>query len=337
MNPLPWDNMDWGILDRLRDGFLQGVTAGVPYWESQYDLAHYDATFGERIGWKWDHVLAELKRRGWSPPPGPLLDWGCGSGIAGRRVLQTWPDWANDPATELQLFDHSLNAESFAAARARSSFPELAVHSWDRAVRPTTLVISHVLNELDADATADLEEVIAAADVVLWLEPGTSAVARELVKWRERLQGRFRVIYPCPHQGPCGMLTPGNERHWCHHFAAPPSAIFADSNWVRFGQRAGIDLRSLPYSALVLDSSGRSDPDPLPADAARAIGRPQVFKPYARILGCDAQGVRSLELAKRIDARLIKRLDRADAPHLFAWNDEQGQIEHLRVLFPPPS
>src|SRR5690606_15787488 len=111
-----------------------------------------------------------------------------------------------------------------------------------------------------------------------------------------------------PHQGACGMLAPGNERHWCHHFAPPPAGIFADSDWVKFGQHAGIDLRSLPYSALVLERSAISDTTALPANAGRAIGRPEIFKPGARLLGCDAAGVQTLDLPKRTAPRLVKKL-----------------------------
>jgi hypothetical protein len=74
-------------LERLRRHFLEGGAARADYWHSKADLAAYDQTFGQRIGWKWDHVLADLARLGWSPPPGEVLDWGCGSGIAGRAFL----------------------------------------------------------------------------------------------------------------------------------------------------------------------------------------------------------------------------------------------------------
>ena len=79
---------DFALLERLRARFLDAPSEGGDYWSSPDLLAAYDATFGERIGWKWDAVLAELRARGWAPPAGTaVLDWGCGSGVAGRRVL----------------------------------------------------------------------------------------------------------------------------------------------------------------------------------------------------------------------------------------------------------
>ena len=84
---MSWDGVDWKALERLRGLFLQGGACSTDYWCDERDLASYDATFAQRIGWKWDYVLAELRRRGWTPPRGTLLDWGCGSGIAGRAFL----------------------------------------------------------------------------------------------------------------------------------------------------------------------------------------------------------------------------------------------------------
>lgn len=328
-----WTHLDWTILDRLRDGFLTGRAADGAYWQSHDDLAHYDFTFAERIGWKWDHVLAALQTRGWRLPTGAVLDWGCGSGVAGRRVLAAG-GVAPITGVKLRLCDHSSLAEEFATLRARQVFPDLDAAPWDRTEAVTTVVISHVLNELDDAGTAELRRIIDQAQVVIWVEPGTSDVAGRLVSWREELRGQFHLIHPCPHQGACGLLAPENARHWCHHFAPPPAGLFADSDWVKFGQRAGIDLRSLPYSTLVLERRGRRDLDDLPADAGRVIGRPEVFKPYARMLGCDAAAVRELTLPKRVDRGLWKRLDRADAPRLFRWTHTDGLLERL-VPIPP--
>jgi hypothetical protein len=61
-----WTELDWPALDRLRDGFLHGGAAQGPYWQSESALASYDLTYGERIGWKWDHVLTELRLRHWA-------------------------------------------------------------------------------------------------------------------------------------------------------------------------------------------------------------------------------------------------------------------------------
>ena len=73
---MDWSEIDWRALARLRANFLQGSAGQGDYWQRESDLASYDATFAQRIGWKWDYVLAELSRRGWSPPRGEVFDWG---------------------------------------------------------------------------------------------------------------------------------------------------------------------------------------------------------------------------------------------------------------------
>src|SRR5437867_12656307 len=107
-----WDPIDWNSLERLRTAFLSGTAGAGDYWQSESALASYDATFAQRIGWKWDYVLAELTRRGWSPPRGELLDWGCGSGIAHRAFLD---HFGADGVTKLWLTDRSVLAVAYAS------------------------------------------------------------------------------------------------------------------------------------------------------------------------------------------------------------------------------
>jgi hypothetical protein len=51
-----------------------GAAACGPYWRTTADLANYDATYGECIGWKWDHVLAGLRQRRWTPCARTVID-----------------------------------------------------------------------------------------------------------------------------------------------------------------------------------------------------------------------------------------------------------------------
>jgi hypothetical protein len=91
---------------------------------------------------------------------------------------------------------------------------------------------------------------------------------------------------------------------------------------VKFGLRAGIDLRSLPYCFLALDRQTA----PRPENLSRIIGRPEHFKPYARVLNCDATGLAELELPKRADPALFKQLDRTKAPLVYRWQREGNKI-----------
>ncbi|HEY0967668.1 MAG TPA: small ribosomal subunit Rsm22 family protein [Opitutaceae bacterium] len=330
---MTWDEIDWKALDRLRDGFLSGTAADGPYWRSLSDLASYDFTYGERIGWKWDAVLRELTLRGWTPPRGLLVDWGCGSGIAGRRALRTWGATA---FTGLRVWDHSPHAREFATSAARTAYPELKVATYADDEPIGLLVLSHIINELNVDAKSALERVIERAAAVIWIEPGTSAVSRDLVAWRERLRATHRLIAPCTHAAPCGLIVNGDDRDWCHHFAPAPSGIYADSQWVRFGQRAGIDLRSLPYAYLVFAKPDQLATDaPLPEGAARILGRPEHFKPYARVFSCDASGVEELTIPRRTCGTLYKQLERTKGPLLYQWRRNGGTVSEGTPLVDP--
>ena len=332
-----WETLDWEILDRLRETFLSGDKTAGPYWHTITDLECYDFTYGERIGWKWDAVIAELKSRGWAPPAGGvLLDWGCGSGIAGRRVLAAF---GADNFSRVVLHDHSALALDYAEHRARKAWPALVTERADtrflRGPEPIgLLVISHVVNELDEIAQAELADLAARASAILWVEPGTHEMSRALGGWREKLRDQFQLVGPCPHQNTCGVLTAGNERHWCHFFAAPPLGVYADSGWVRFGQRAGIDLRSLPYCFLALDRSQPSALSSQPSDLSRIIGEPRLYKGYAKIFNCDAGGVAELMLQKRDAPELLKAFKHDGAGTDFhRWTHENGRITQV---FPEP-
>lgn len=360
---MTWDDVDWAVLDRLREGFLSGGAAGGPYWKAPEDLANYDFTYGERIGWKWDQVLRELTLRGWAPRGGTVVDWGCGSGVAGRRVIS---HFGAQSFVSLLVWDHSPLACDFAADAAQAAFPSLRVSQatpgyFASNERIDLLLISHVLNELSPEARDALRLLAVRADAILWVEPGTHDVSRQLGGFREQLRGSgFRVIAPCTHENECPMFALGRERDWCHFFAPPPSEIFADSNWVKFGQRAGIDLRSLPYAFVALDrhqtpavapvsderlvEGATIDPNAEDAlvksrsaegavqnsmalmDLSRVIGRVEHFKPYARLLSCDATGLAELELPKRANPALFKQLERTKAPLVYRWRREGNKI-----------
>jgi SAM-dependent methyltransferase len=313
---MKWSEIDWDSLARHRERFLGGGPPDGPYWASAADLAAYDLTYGERIGWKWDAVLDELRMRGWKPPGGTVLDWGCGSGIAGRRIVGRFGPEAFD---SLALWDHSPMAIEFASDLARREYPGLAVAAATTGFLEGDapiglLIISHVLNELSPAALREIRTLAARSRAIIWTEPGSRDISRALGALRDEWVKDFRVVAPCTHVNPCPILMAGDGRHWCHHFAAPPSAIFADSDWVKFGRRAGIDLRSLPYSFVALDRDWVGG-----AGLSRVIGRPEPFKPYVRLLNCDEGGLAELMVMRRENPGLCKELDRTRRPLVYRW------------------
>jgi hypothetical protein len=351
---MDWNQIDWRALERLRANFLHGGADSGDYWRAESDLASYVATFAQRIGWKWDYVLAEVSRRGWSPARGELLDWGCGSGIAGRAFLD---HFGAESVTTLRVWDRSTLAMQFAARRAREKYPGLNVElglgafsvsaetlerqpsrpcetdnasqpaALETGVPPVTLLLSHVVNELTPGQIEALSRLIGRAQTVLWVEPGTYEVSRMLIATRERLRPQFNLIAPCTHQEHCGLLAAGNERHWCHHFASPPPDAFQDRHWSRFASLLGIDLRDLALSFLVLD---RRPVPPLPTGAARILGHPRIYKAHALLLSCDETGVRERKLTKRALPEDFKRLKKGGGDALRIMKCEDEEVVSLR-------
>lgn len=273
--------MDLKLLASLREKFLsEKPSAGGDYWSTRGHLESYDASFARRIGWKWDAVLNEMRERGWHPAEDKpaLVDWGCGTGIATRRTLD---HFGVEHFSSAWIFDRSKLAEDFTAEHIKGIKVERL-----RDARPEgnfVLLLSHVLNELSEDEARDVLVLAASAKTIVWVEPGTPELSKKLISIREELQAGFRTIAPCPHQGRCGMLTPENERHWCHHFAKAPAEAFQSAQWREFATSLNIDLRSLPVSFIVLD---RKAPEPAPG--ARVIGRPRRYKGFSSFLSCEA-------------------------------------------------
>ncbi|MBE2216097.1 MAG: hypothetical protein IAE82_19645 [Opitutaceae bacterium] len=335
---MDWQSVDWAALERLREVFLgrgrgratdaaapaEGAAAAPgPYWTNERDLASYDFTLGRRIAWKWAAVLEPLIARGWTPPARQLVDWGCGSAIGARSVLAYGLEGAFD---DVVLWDHSPVATQFAAAAIHARRPTQAV----RVAHPDAvvadggfvLVVSHVLNELDTAGRDALIGLARRAASVLWVEPGTSEDSRALITVREELRDSFHAWAPCPHDASCGLLAEVNARHWCHHFARPPTEAFTESGWSEFGRRLGVDLRSLPYAYLVLD---RREPPRAPG-AARILGTPRESAGLMRILRCRADGVEEVELLKRTAPALWRTLEKGRHDGLLTWREQDGRV-----------
>ena len=318
-------------LAALRARFLDGSNAGGGYWKSEADLALYDASFAERIGWKWDAVLGELQVRGWRPKARNVVDWGCGSGIAGRRVLAAW-----DGFESLTLADVSAHAMRFAERRARESFPAVRVRmkaDAADAVAGSLLLVSHVLNETDDDAAHRLINAARRAEEIIWVEAGTHADSRRLISVREKLREEFDIIAPCTHTTRCGMLAPENAAHWCHHFARVPSEASRDARWAQFGREFGIDMGTLPYSFLVLARRGVREG--MAPGFSRIIGRPRDEKGHFALLSCSEAGVEDLMAQKRDVPELSKQLRKGRAAAVQRWTRDGRRITGAEPLSGP--
>ncbi|MBK7643740.1 MAG: hypothetical protein IPJ19_11955 [Planctomycetes bacterium] len=319
---------DWDRLRELRSAFLERgeTTTGdalSDYWGSERDLELYDATFARRIGWRWAAVLDELESRAFPRAPAVILDWGCGTGGAARAWLE---HFGADGLTDLHLVDRSLPAAQFAAERVRPLAGSARIHE-ELPATCDLLLLSHVLDETGSADRTELLELCSRAHSIVWLEPGHQASARALVTLREELRTRFDVIAPCPHRDTCGLLAPGHERDWCHHFATPPRSVFQDGFWTRASRELGIDLRSLPYSFLALATA---QPDTTPADVGRVLGRPRMEKGRARLDLCTRTGVQTRDYLARFDKQRFRELGESpERARLFRVREEGERIVGL--------
>jgi hypothetical protein len=95
---------------------------------------------------------------------------------------------------------------------------------------------------------------------------------------------------------------------------------------VKFGQRAGIDLRSLPCSFLALERKAK-DLGAGPASGfSRVIGEPRVYKGFAKVLNCDEAGVSELVLQKRDSPELFRLFKRPAGALVYRWIRSEGKI-----------
>jgi ribosomal protein RSM22 (predicted rRNA methylase) len=227
----------------------------------------------------------------------------------------------------LTLTDVSPLAMRFANTRSRSIFPHVGVRTTSNANAATVgslLLASHVLNETDDSAAHRLIGAARGASEIIWVEAGTHADSRRLISVREQLRGEFDIIAPCTHAARCGMLAPENAAHWCHHFATAPSEASRDARWAQFGRELGIDMRSLPYSFLVLARRGARTGHA--SGFSRIIGRPRDEKGHFNVLSCSEEGVEEFVLQKRDVPTLAKQLRKGRADTVQRWTREGRRI-----------
>lgn len=316
---------DFERLERLRDAFLAG--RGRSPWRDRRDLAVYDATFGQRIAWKWRAVLDELVLRGFKPPSGVIVDWGAGTGIASR----TWLARFAAPAGEVHVHDASPLAVAYARDLLAAEHAGVRVADGTPPPRAGVLLVSHVIDELEPAELEDLVAYARNAACVVWVEPGNPGASRALGAVRETLRESCDVLAPCTHSANCPALAAAHASDWCHFFAKPPAEVFTRGDWAQFGERLGIDLRSLPYSFLALRAraSGAAVTEPAPPGLERVLGRPRIEKGHVRAQVCGADDLRTLRVLEREHKELVKRLEKpAGECAIYRFEAENGRVRN---------
>ena len=274
------------------------------YWDSEETLQAYESLLARRIGWKWAAVLSELEERDLLPACPTLLDFGCGTGIASRLVAP------QVQASRVYLHDRSPLAVEFAKRlHEENADGTRLVEPWSGGDPPPVdlLLLSHILNELDQQGEAEVLDVVRRTPLTLWVEPGARAVSRKLSEIRDRLLSTHRVLAPCPHQNRCPALL-ASHADWCHHFARPPEEASTDGEIVRLARVLHIDLRSLPYQFLLLQSKAVAPDGASPDLPPRILARPDIRAKEAHVITCEATGLGSVRIQKSSEPDLWKAL-----------------------------
>lgn len=182
-------------------------------------------------------ALAECAARdGRFAAPSTIVDIGCGVGATSVGAL-LWLAGRGQRRVTIWGIDHEPSVLAAWAATVRQAAAivgvEASLHTFtgDGLVRAlpegaSIVLCQTALNErLAGNRAGELEHDQATVDAVarwarsvptLLIEPALKVTTRALQRLRDRLlrSEPIDVVAPCPHQGPCPMLT--NERDWCH-------------------------------------------------------------------------------------------------------------------------
>ncbi len=313
--------LDWERLRELRQIFLGEKKTEQDYWDSYETLDCYDRTFAQRIGWKWDFALSEIKKSGWEPMPRSIVcDLACGTGIAGRSFLHAF---CENSIQSIHYSDRSTSAQKYSEDRHIESFNDISL-SAEFPGREALFLISHIGTEI---AGSEVEKIIsllkAKAYGFIWVEPGAFNTGRMLSQIREKLLDEFAPWAPCPSNASCPILSSSHWDDWCHQFAKPPSGIFQDAFWAQFSKELKVDLRSLPVSFLCMDrrSAVRR------IDIGRFLGRPHINKYQVEIQTCTGGCLKRLNILKRNHPELYKAFRKDNFESLSKIIEEGGEIK----------
>ncbi len=303
----------WTELKELRQKFLETSEAlESDYWFSDELLQLYDESFARRIAWKWDAVLEEIDQRSLFQPllqgVEELLDWGCGSGVAAEVFLKT-----QSAPQKLRLFDRSPRAMDFAKRKLNTLFPQVDIridkHAGTAITEKTGVLLSHVINEVSAPKLRGQLEMMKNAAFILWVEPGAPLQSRRLSELRDSLfSSGFHAWAPCLHAKKCPVLESAND--WCHFFASPPNEVHHSPFWREFSIEMGVDLRSSPFSFLLLSRR----PPPEPQFSGRILERARLLKGSAEATVCTRVGkLEKWDFDKRKNKAAYKMLDKKNS------------------------
>jgi ribosomal protein RSM22 (predicted rRNA methylase) len=252
-----------------------------------------------------------------------VLDLGGGTGAATWAAAEAFPGL--ERATVL---DGSADALALGSRIARQGPPAVASAQWTRAelrpgmaLPPADLAVAgYLLGELPETSHAPLvDAVMAAASVVLVLEPGTPRGYAAVLAARSRLTAAgWHVLAPCPHDGPCPVAAqPGN---WCHF------AVRLDRTALHRRLKGGSLGHEDEKFSYVLASR-----EPVAAAAGRVLRHPVTRKGLVQLEVCAATGATERVVVTRRDPAAYR------AARDTEWGDAWGRPPGRRRLVASPA
>ena len=152
---------EWKKLKEIRLSYLNSTNTIDNYWSDEALVGAYDKTFAQRIGWKWDAVLAQLQKKFEFNTALSVDDWGCGSGIASRKFFHYFPE----NISEINPTDRSPKAVAYA----KKKLIEIGYSPKSDSESKKVLLISHVLTELSPTDKEKLVDTIASYSMIIWV------------------------------------------------------------------------------------------------------------------------------------------------------------------------
>lgn len=296
-------------VQRLMAAYRSGETPDAPVLASRQDAVAYAAYRMPATAAAMAAALRQVRvgAPGWAPAT--LVDFGAGTGSAAWAAVDELPSLASitllEQSAEAIRLGQAILAQSPAASLRAADWRRWRLGSagQDAAARvsgeaaqlpPADLAISaYVLGELTLPQQANLVALaIAAAPVVVLLEPGTPAGHRRILAARSALLAAgYQLVAPCPHAAECPLAAAGD---WCHFGARV--------------QRSAMHRRAkgvaLPYEDEKFSyvAAARQGTTRLPAGepaGSRVVRRPQRRKGLVMLELCTADGRSRRELVSK--------------------------------------
>ncbi|MFA6236126.1 MAG: small ribosomal subunit Rsm22 family protein [Bacteriovorax sp.] len=177
-------------------------------------------------------VLEDFKNR-------PFIDMGCGPGtfsLAWKKLMRT-------PAhVEMISVDSSQIMLDQATKIMKGFFPgeKFETHrKFNEEKSSSILFFGHSINEMGRQKAQDHIMTIN-PEYVIWIEPGTSELFKELVTLREIMLDHYDVLYPCPSNTAC-------PNDWCHQVLRTTH----EADIERLSQLVSLDRKVQPMAAHV--------------------------------------------------------------------------------------